>query len=306
MIRTIRVNGQEFKGFIDTGCSKTILSPQVYVEPDKIIAQKGTVISFNGKAVPHEGEADVTIEMAGRTVTVRALRCARVVGGTDVIVGMDVLSQYVVTVNRGWLNVLAVASQSAVHRITDKSFEVVFDGTAWTARWEWTSYPQMTKKVSAYWVPKDLRGRFNDGVCRWISEGWLVPREGMAETKEDGLIPLMVVEQITKGKARPVMDYREVNQFVSSSGASADVCGDKLREWRQMPEDCAILDLKDTYMQIHAHQECSKFQRVRFEGRTYELTRVGFGLACAPQILKAVVQYVLGLNETIQRACNAY
>ena len=62
----------------------------------------------------------------------------------------------------------------------------------------------------------------------------------------------------------------------------------------------------DAYMQIHAHQECSKFQRVRFEGRTYELTRVGFGLACAPQILKAVVQYVLGLDETIQRACNAY
>ena len=100
-----------------------------------------------------------------------------------------------------------------------------------------------------YRVPKDLRGRFNDGVRRWISEGWLVPREGTAEIKEDGLIPLMVVEQITKGKARPVMDYREVNQFVSSSVASANVCGDKLREWRQMPENCAILDLKDAYMQ---------------------------------------------------------
>ena len=29
-------------------------------------------------------------------------------------------------------------------------------------------------------------------------------------------------------------------------------------------------------------------------------------MACAPQILKAVVQYVLGLDEDIQRACNAY
>ena len=115
-----------------------------------------------------------------------------------------------------------------------------------------------------------------------------------------------MVEQITKGKARPVLDCREVNQFVSSSGATADVCGDKLREWRQMPENLAILDLKDAYMQIHAHLSCSKFQRVRFEGRTYELTRVEFGLACAPQILKAVVQYVLSLDKTIQRACNAY
>ena len=47
-------------------------------------------------------------------------------------------------------------------------------------------------------------------------------------------------------------------------------------------------------------------QRVKFEGSSYELTRVGFGLACAPQILKAVVQYVLGLDTNIQSACNAY
>ena len=134
MIRTIRVNGQECKGLIDTGCSKTILSPQIHVEPDKIIAQKGTVLSFYGKAIPHEEEAEVTIKMAERTIAVRALRRARVMSGADVIIGMDVLSQYVVTVNWGWLNVSAVASQSAVHRITDKSFEVVFNGTAWTAR----------------------------------------------------------------------------------------------------------------------------------------------------------------------------
>ena len=140
VLRTIRVNGQECNGLIDTGCSKTILSPQIHVEPKKIIAQKGTVLSFDGKAIPHEGEAEVTVEMAGRTITVRALRCARVVSGADVIVGMDVLSQYVVTINWGWLNVSAVASQSSVHRITNKSFEVVFDVTAWTARWEWTSY----------------------------------------------------------------------------------------------------------------------------------------------------------------------
>ena len=75
-----------------------------------------------------------------------------------------------------------------------------------------------------------------------------------------------------------------------------------------LPLDILILpcSVYGRNMQIHAHPSCSKFQRVRFEGRTYELTRVGFGLACAPQILKAVVQYVLSLDKTIQRACNAY
>ena len=29
------------------------------------------VLSFDGKAVPHEGEAEVTVEMARRTITVR-------------------------------------------------------------------------------------------------------------------------------------------------------------------------------------------------------------------------------------------
>ena len=101
-----------------------------------------------------------------------------------------------------------------------------------------------------------------------------------------------------------MLDYREVNQFVSSSGARADVCADKLREWRQMPENCAILDLADAYMQIHAHLLCSKFQRVEFEGCTYELTRVGFGLASAPQILKAVTQYVLNLDEMVRQGCS--
>ena len=55
VLRTIRVNGQKCNGLIDTGCSKTILSPQIHVEPEKIIAQKGTVLSFDGKAISHEG-----------------------------------------------------------------------------------------------------------------------------------------------------------------------------------------------------------------------------------------------------------
>ena len=186
---------------IDTGCSKTILSPNITVNPDKIVEREGTVLSFDGKAVPHEGEAEVIIEMAGRPVAVQALMCPRVVSGADIIVGMDVLSQFVVTLNRGRLHVSAVATQLAEHRVREKTFEVVFDGKAWTARWEWTSDPQVTKKISAYRVPKELRSRFNDGVRRWISEGWLVPREGTAETKEEGLIPLMVVEQITKRKS---------------------------------------------------------------------------------------------------------
>ena len=76
----------------------------------------------------------MAIEMAGRKVIVRAIMCARVLEGTDVIVGMDVLSQYVVTLDRGQLNVAAVATSSAKHHIIEKGFEVVFNGKAWVAQ----------------------------------------------------------------------------------------------------------------------------------------------------------------------------
>jgi hypothetical protein len=40
---------------------------------------------------------------------------------------------------------------------------------------------------------------------------------------------LMAVTQRNKLKIRPVMDYRELNQFVSSHTADGDVCSTKLR-----------------------------------------------------------------------------
>ena len=77
-------------------------------------------------------------------------------------------------------------------------------------------------------------------------------------------------------------------------------------QWRCMPAQCAVIDLADAYMQLRAHSSCSKYQMVQFEGKTYELTRVGFGLACAPQILQAVIKYVINLDPFIASACNAY
>ena len=89
MIRTIRVDGQVCRGLIDTGCSRNLLSPKIKINPDQICAQSGEIIlSFSGQTVPHEGEATVAVELAGRPVTVRAVKCGRVLLGVDVIVGM--------------------------------------------------------------------------------------------------------------------------------------------------------------------------------------------------------------------------
>ena len=42
-----------------------------------------------------------------------------------------------------------------------------------------------------------------------------------------------------------------------------------LRKWRRFPAKSSILDLKDAYMQIHAHDHCSRVQRISFEGQVY-------------------------------------
>ena len=90
------------------------------------------------------------------------------------------------------------------------------------------------------------------------------------------------------------------------SGADADVCEEKLRSWRQKSSNCALLDLRDAYMQIGVVDECSKYQIVKFEGDYYMLRRLGFGLNCAPEIMKAVVSKVLSLDENIFKATDHY
>ena len=132
------VDGQVCRGLIDAGCSRTLLSPKIKINPNQICAQSnGIILSFSGQRVPHEGEATVAVELAGCPVTVRAVRCGRVLLGVDVIVGMDVLSRHLVMLDRGQLHLEAAAaalSKSCQHqRIGENGFEVTFDGKAWLA-----------------------------------------------------------------------------------------------------------------------------------------------------------------------------
>ena len=112
---------------------------------------------------------------------------------------------------------------------------------------------------------------------------------------ESEILPLMAVEQQTKGKVRPVLDFRELNVFVEclTGDNVADVCGDVLREWRQMEGEIALVDLKSAYLQVRVAKELWQYQLVRYKGETYCLTRLGFGLSSAPHIMARILKYVL-------------
>ena len=129
--------------------------------------------------------------------------------------------------------------------------------------------------------------RFKSEVERWIENGWSVK----TNCSGDRVIPLMAVVQEKKNKVRPVLDFRELNEFVECSGADADVCKEKLRSWRQKSSNCALFYLCDAYMHIDVVDECSKYQIVQFEEDYYMLRRLGFGLNCAPEIIKAPARW---------------
>lgn len=59
-----------------------------------------------------------------------------------------------------------------------------------------------------------------------------------------------------------------------------------------------ILDLKRMYLQTHIDKNLHQFQAVRYRGKLYVMTRMGFGLNVAPKIMLAMVACVLALDQT--------
>ena len=153
--------------------------------------------------------------------------------------------------------------------IEDKDFRAKFDGEVWMVTYLFKENQGLilTNKVSCY--ERDLSGRkkeeFEREVDRWVEEGILMP---WGERVESGILMLMAVEQQTKGKVRPVLDFRELNESGECHKGDnvADVCGDVLREWRRMEGEIALVDLKYAYLQVRVAKELWQYQLVRFKG----------------------------------------
>ena len=114
-----------------------------------------------------------------------------------------------------------------------------------------------------------------------------------------GLLPLMDVEQGSKAKVRPWMDYRQLNSHVP---AHSRRCTDTMRKWRRHGTKLALADLKGAYLQIRADQRLWSFQTEMVGGRWYALSRVGFGQNVAPLMTKRVVKAVLNQDAEVERA----
>jgi len=102
-----------------------------------------------------------------------------------------------------------------------------FDGRSWTAAWKWKSGEAPSESLggaAAYASVKQHEKEVSQELAEWKKNGWLIPFKDTAKA----ILPLMAEVQTTKGKVRPVLDYRALNEFVSSHTAESLVCAEKL------------------------------------------------------------------------------
>ncbi|XP_045101323.1 uncharacterized protein LOC123498225 [Portunus trituberculatus] len=190
-------------------------------------------------------------------------------------------------------------------------FSVQFNTVSrtWIVTWKWTNGAApdcLGNTVEQYNVPLSMRQAFCQELESWITSGWLVPHDEQQHGAPRGLLPLMVVRQNNGGKVRPVLDYRELNDCVTAFTADSDVCSDQLRKWRRHGENVSVLDLRKAYLQVRVDQQLWPFQTVMVRGWRYCLTRLGFGLNIAPQVMKAVVKTILAQDSKIEQAVLPY
>eukprot|EP00096_Caligus_rogercresseyi_P016665 TRINITY_DN944_c0_g1_i3.p1 TRINITY_DN944_c0_g1~~TRINITY_DN944_c0_g1_i3.p1 ORF type:complete len:942 (+),score=61.63 TRINITY_DN944_c0_g1_i3:649-3474(+) len=296
------INGKKAHGLLDTGCSKTVVSSRLI---NKLVPLRPvSVMGFDGSITRCRGKSEASLKINGKTIRTECIVSDRMIPGVDVVVGTDVIKFFHLTLDEGKIIVAPTFEANPPdNSIRGRNFSATFNGGSWTVEWEWTQTPRLTNKLGQYGVKKNIATRFEKEIERWVTNKWLVPYE---KEYQGGVIPLMAVFHEGKNKVRPVLDFRELNKFVSCSGAEADVCGEKLRKWRRWSPKCSLLDLKDAYMQIGVSKSCSELMKVRVGGKVFELTRLGFGLNCAPEIMKAIVHEVLQKEEDIGEATDSY
>ena len=321
----VKFGSEILQGLVDTGCTTTVVRTQL-VTADHT-GGVSAITSFDGRKVNCKGTHWMDLEVGKMPVKVKAIVADSIIEGIDIVMGLDIINQLGgVTVASGDVkfgnSTCLVVSQYGLNSrqgvtekaeskkciIEDKDFRAEFDGQHWTVEWVWRNNAPAALKNRVGCYEKDLKGEkreaFEREVERWIDEGILVPWKG----ESNGVLPLMAVEQQTKHKVRPVLDYRELNQYVMchTGDEVTDVCHETLREWRQMKGGVKIVDLKSAYLQIKVAEKLWRYQLVNYKGKIFCLTRLGFGLNSAPRIMAKILKTVLAKREEVKRGTNSY
>lgn len=314
---------------MDSGCQQSVVTVKAIEAIGlRYGGARETVTMLNGSTTESLGEARLRLNVDGFHIEVVCLVSASLVYDCSIILGMDGITKLggvcirpdsSVTFN----NIAAVglgipiavggvhtADEKSVLEVVDSDFSASFDGEKWWVRWKWKgAEPVLTNTCSQYKVSEVCQEAYNNEIEDWIREGWLEPHKESVHGPVEGVIPLMAVLQPNKQrKVRPVMDYgKELNDYISCNpGKETVVCQEKLRDWRRLGNKCSMLDLKKAYLQLHVETDLQRFQAVKYSGRLYVMTRMGFGLNVAPKIMSVVLARVLSLDGQVDKGTDHY
>ena len=170
----------------------------------------------------------------------------------DLLLGIDAIKEHsgVYLMESGEVCFGGLNRRAAIS-IDEPDFSVTYDHSnkEWTASWKWVngcSPSELSNSVQEYMVPCHARDAYENEILQWQWNGWLLSySEELGPPKG-----LMAVVQEQK-QVCPVFDYRELNSFVDAFTANAEVCMQKLREWRRQGVSVLLLDLQNAYLQIH-------------------------------------------------------
>ena len=316
----LKVNGMVATALVDTGCSKTILNKKFLPKSQCRYSNSQKVVTFEGKVHQCTGSAVVILEVDGIKACDEVILVDFQPFGVDMMLGMSSIKLL------GGVSIsplgkaefgLSYCGASALNKdkvkkieIKKKDHEAVFNGVEWRVKWKWRdgkSPNRLHNKVAQYGIPQYARADYENELQDWIDRKWLLEYDENELGPPKGQIPLMAVIQRNKdNKIRPVLDWREANDFIETYTRDADVCVEKLREWRRMGNKPAIIDLRKAYLQLKTDKSLWPFQTVVFRNKRYCLTRLGFGLNVAPMIMKSVVSAVIDQDELVKKGTSAY
>jgi len=302
----VKVNSVNVKALIDSGCSRSIVSSSLVsrLGVDTVSCSERITL-MDGSNSESKKHCTVLVNFLGKVLGLDCL-VSNLLFDFEILLGMDAIcSSGGISINKnGYVSLEQCCTASSSLFIDDPDFTADFVDGHWLAKWKWRDgvEPRLKNSVAQYKVGSQYLGRYEAEVEEWIKKGWL---ESYSED-HNGIIPLMAVVQINKDKVRPVMDYRELNCYVSSHTAESDVCHEKLRKWRKLGSNLQLVDLRKAYLQIRIDPTLFKYQVVRYKDRKYCLTRLGFGLNCAPKIMSSILRKVFSLDPSIEKGTDSY
>ena len=303
---------------IDSGCSLTLIG-ETLVRGEKRMSEPISLRTVAGGSVDSDSFVWLRSVESHDGYPIGSIKAHVVKGlplGVDLIIGMDVISRVGLsikddgkTVHLGMTG--AIEPNTSLKTVEDCDFQAKFDGSDWTVKWHWKDTGSKKERVasSVNFVKKEDEQSCDEEIREWIREGILVKYDQEEHGQIKHVLPVIAVRQIKGGvtKTRPVLDYRIINENIESHpGGAMPTCADRLREWRQNGSQCGLVDLRRAYLQIHIDRDLWTSQTIHWQGETYLLTRLGFGLASAPKIMTKIVSCVLQENEKIEQGVSSY